>query len=390
MKFDTKNFLKNIKFFMFSILLIIILLLASVLFGTNTKKLKEEDLGDGDVNINKLVLNEIMTSNKGVITSPNGKLYDYVEIYNGNEHEINLKDYGLSDEASVKWVFPETIIPAKGYVVVHLGGIMEKGLITSFKLKSSGGEILTLFKPNGKVVDAIETTALDSNTVMARNTDGKWVTQLKPTPGFANTNEGYDALVKSLISEEPSDIVINEILPENRGNFINKNGEYSGYIEIINNGDKSVNITNYSLSNDESVSFKWQIPNTVLGPSEVLVVFTSGKSRTEGEMSTSFKLHNKSGVVILTNDKGKVIDKVKYDNIGNGVAYIREGKRFNVSSAISPGYINTNEGIEGFQKKYMSVPKTLVINEAMNSNYSHLKQNGGEYYDWIELYNNSS
>ena len=95
MKFDTKNFLKNIKFFMFSILLIIILLLASVLFGTNTKKLKEEDLGDGDVNINKLVLNEIMTSNKGVITSPNGKLYDYVEIYNGNEHEINLKDYGL-------------------------------------------------------------------------------------------------------------------------------------------------------------------------------------------------------------------------------------------------------------------------------------------------------
>ena len=51
MKFDTKNFFKNIKFFMFSILLIIILLLASVLFGTNTKKLKEEDLGDGDVNI---------------------------------------------------------------------------------------------------------------------------------------------------------------------------------------------------------------------------------------------------------------------------------------------------------------------------------------------------
>lgn len=390
MKFDTKNFFKNIKFFMISILLIVVLLLASLLFGTNTKKLKEEDLGDGDININKLVLNEIMTSNKGVITSPNGRLYDYVEIYNGNTHDIDLKDYGLSDEASVKWVFPETIVPAKGYVVVHLGGIMEKGLIASFKLKSAGGEILTLFKPNGKVVDAIETTALDSNTVMARNTDGKWVTQLKPTPGFANTNEGYDEFVKSLLSDEPSDIVINEILPENKGNFINKSGEYSGYIEIINNGEKSVNISNYSLSNDESVSFKWQIPNTVLGSGEVLLVYTSGKSRTEGELSTSFKLRNKSGVVILTNDKGQVIDKVKYDNIGNGVAYIKEGKSFNVSSAISPGYINTNDGIEGFQKRYMTTPKTLVINEAMNSNYSHLKQNGGEYYDWIELYNNSS
>ena len=390
MKFDTKNFFKNIKFFMFSILLIVILLLASLLFGTSTKKLKEEDLGDGDVNIGKLVLNEIMTSNKGTITSPNGKLYDYVEIYNGNDHDINLKDYGLSDEASIKWVFPDTEVPAKGYIVVFLGGIREKGLITSFKLKSAGGEVLTLFKPNGKVVDAIETTALDSNTVMARNTEGKWVTQLKPTPGFANTNEGYNSFVNSLLAEEKSEIVINEILPDNRGNFINKSGEYSGYIEIINNSDKSVNISNYSLSNNESVSFKWQIPNTVLGSGEVLLVYTSGKSRTEGELSTSFKLDNKSGVVILTNNEGKVIDKVKYDNLGKGVAYIREGNTFNVSSAISPGYLNTNEGIEGFQKRYMTTPKTLIINEAMNSNYSHLKQNGGNYYDWIELYNNSN
>ena len=25
----------------------------------------------------------------------------------------------------------------------------------------------------------------------------------------------------------------------------------------------------------------------------------------------------------------------------------------------------------------------------MNNNYSYLEQNGGNYYDWIELYNNS-
>ena len=272
MKFDTKNFLKNIKFFMISILLIIVLLLASLLFGSNTKKLKEEDLEDGNVTIGKLVLNEIMTSNKGVVSSSDGKLYDYVEIYNGNDHEINLKDYGLSDESSVKWVFPETVIPPKGYLVVYLGGIRDKGLITNFKLKSSGGEILTLFKPNGKVVDAVETPALESNTVMARNLDGKWVNQSKPTPGFANTNDGYEAFVKSLMIEGESNIVINEILPENRGNFINKSGEYSGYIELANIGDKSVNLANYSLSNDEIVSFKWQMPNYSLGPGEVVVI----------------------------------------------------------------------------------------------------------------------
>ena len=47
--------------------------------------LDEEDLGDGDVNIGKLVINEIMTNNKGTICDENGKLYDYTD------HVINRK-----------------------------------------------------------------------------------------------------------------------------------------------------------------------------------------------------------------------------------------------------------------------------------------------------------
>ena len=37
-------------------------------------------------------------------------------------------------------------------------------------------------------------------------------------------------------------IVINEILAENKGNFKNENDEYSGYIEIKNISDESINI----------------------------------------------------------------------------------------------------------------------------------------------------
>lgn len=391
MKFDIKNFKKNILFFIVCISLIVLITILSFYTGLNGVKLKEEDLSSGDVNIGKLVINEIMTSNKGVVTDPNGKLYDYVEIYNGNDHEIDLKDYGLSDESSqAKFVFPETIVPAKGYVVVYLSGKRDTGLYANFKLKSGGGEVLTLFKPNSKVVDAVETCALESNTVMARNIDGKWVAQTKPTPGFANTNEGYDEFVESLVSSEASDVEINEILPENRGNFINKNGEYSGYIEVKNVSDKTVNLENYSLSNNEIVSFKWQFPSVNLSSGEVLVVYTSGKSKLEGELSTSFKLPNKNGIVVLSNNKGKVIDKVEYSNLANGVAFVKQDKLFLESASISPGYPNTVDGIKSFQKKYLSTPETLIINEAMNSNYQYLAQNGGNYYDWIELYNNTS
>ena len=198
MKFDFKKFFKNIKFFILCIAVIVGCLLLSIFVDLKYNNLEEVELSDGNVTIGSLVLNEIMTSNKGVISSSDGKLYDYVEIYNGNDHEIDLKGYGLSDESSVKWVFPETIIKPKGYLIVYLGGVKSDELITNFKLRSSGGETLALFKPNGKVVDAVETVALESNTVMARDTEGKWVMMSKPTPGKANTIDGYNEFLNDI------------------------------------------------------------------------------------------------------------------------------------------------------------------------------------------------
>ena len=388
MGFNARKFKKNIGFLILCVLLIVLLIVFSM-WSDNKNSLPSKDLDDKDVSIGKLVINEIMSSNKGVIADEEGNLYDYLELYNGNDHDINLKDYGLSDEnTKVKYVFPDTIIKANGYIVVYLSGKNKEGLYTNFKLKSAGGETVALLKPNGKVVDAIETVSLDSNTVMARDTEGKWVVQDKPTPGFSNNVEGYNEFLKSLESSESKKIVINEILAENKGNFKNENGEYSGYIEIKNISDESINIKNYSLSNDESVSFKWQLPNIKLSKGEVLLIYTSGVSSNSGTLSTGFKLKNKNGTVVLTNNSGKVIDKVKYENLANGMAYIREDDKYLMSNSISPGYDNTVDGIKSFQKKYLKVESSLIINEVMNNNYSYLPQNGGNHYDWIELYNN--
>lgn len=390
MTINIKKLKKNSLFFIVCIILIVVLSLFSFLFDKNTINLNKEDLNDKDININSLVINEIVTSNNGIITDSEGNLYDYIEIYNGSNEDINLKNYGLSDEEQkVKWTFPEMIVKSKNYIVISLSGNKKNALNATFKLKSSGGEVITLFKPNGKVIDGVETIALDSNNCMARNQDGTWVVQDKPTPGFSNNKEGHENFLKSLISEDEKSIVINELLAENKGNFKNSNNEYSGYIEIKNISDKTVDITNYSISNSEDISFKWQFPSMKLKAGEVVLVYTSGTSRKEGELNSSFKLKNKDGVAILTNNKGKVIDKVMYNNLANGVAYIKQGDKFLTNNSISPGYQNTVDGIKEFQKKYLNHPKELIINEVMNSNYSYLSQNGGNYYDWIELYNNS-
>ena len=330
MEFNYKKFKSNLPFLAICVLLIVIFLIISLFTGKSANRLAKQDLEDGDVNISKLVINEIMSSNKGVYADENGKLYDYIEIYNGNNHDINLKDYGLSDEnEKVKWVFPDTTIEAKSYLVVHLSGTRDNGLYASFKLKSGGGEVVALLKPNGKVVDAIETVALESNTVMARDLDGKWVVQTSGTPGYANTKEGYTEFVASMVSKDKKTLEINEILANNKGNFKNSNGEYSGYIEIKNVSDSTIDLANYSLSNNESVSFKWQFPSVRVSSNEVIVVYTSGVSSKQGELSTSFKLNNNNGIVVLSNNKGKVIDKVEYKNLANGIAYIKQAGKSN-------------------------------------------------------------
>lgn len=391
MGFNFKKLKNNLGFFVIAIMILVVLTLVNYISDKKANSLDKAELTDGEVNISKLVINEVMTSNKGAYADPNGKIYDYVEIYNGNEKDINLKDYGLSDEESkVKWVFPETIIGPKEYIVVFLSGNRSEGLYANFKLKSSGGEVMTLFKPNGKVVDAVETVALDGNTVMARDLNGKWVVQTEATPGYANTKEGRSEFLASLISDDEKVIEINEILANNKGNFKNKNVEYSGYIEVKNISKNSVNLANYGLSNSEVASFKWQFPSKVLEPGEVVVVFTSGKScKTCDELSTGFKLDSKNGFAVLTNNKGKIVDKVEYKNLPNGIGYIKQDGKFLQNNAISPGFDNTVDGIKSFQKKYLSTPKDLIISEVMNNNYSYLAQNGGNYYDWIELYNNS-
>ena len=391
MGFNFKKLKNNLGFFVIAIMMIVVLTLVNYISDKKANSLNKADLTDGEVNISKLVINEVMTSNKGAYADPNGKIYDYVEIYNGNEKDINLKDYGLSDEENkVKWVFPETIIGPKEYIVVFLSGTRSEGLYTNFKLKSSGGEVMTLFKPNGKVVDAVETVALDGNTVMARDLNGKWVLQNEATPGYSNTKEGRSEFLASLISDDEKVIEINEILANNKGNFKNRSGIYSGYIEVKNISKNSINLANYGLSNSEVSSFKWQFPSKVLEPGEVVVVFTSGNScKTCDELSTGFKLDSKNGFAVLTNNKGKIVDKVEYRNLPNGIAYIKQGGKFLQNNAISPGFNNTVDGIKSFQKKYLSAPKDLIISEVMNNNYSYLAQNGGNYYDWIELYNNS-
>ena len=382
---------KNKLFLLVSILIVILSLFLTILFQNENLILEEKELAEnGEIDTSKIIITELMSSNKGAYADSEGNCYDWIEIYNGKDHEVNLKNYALSDnKKSVKWVFPDTYVDAKSYVVIKLAGQNRDGLYANFKLKSAGGEDVILVNAAGKVIDAVTTIALNKNEVMFRDNDGKWQRGLEPTPGFSNTKEGLTEYYNNL--EELDDkLIITEILPRNKGNFITKANDYSGFIEITNMSNERINLSDYTLGNSMTNPFTYKLPSKTLASGESFAIFTSGKNlEVSSEYHANFKLNSDNGVAVLAK-AGKIVNKVSYENLPNGVALVYLNKKYEETGIVSPGYSNNESGINSFAKKYLEKPKTLIINEVMNYNQSYLPHNGSRYYDWIELYNNSS
>lgn len=388
MIFNRKLFAKNIPYIVLGLCIIVLCLVASIFFDNNNLPNELVDLNDKEVEIKKLVISEVVASNKGIHVDKDGNLYDYIELYNGTNHDINLKNYGLSDEENdTKWIFPEVIIKTKEYLVVYLCGEKRDGLYANFKLSSSKGEMLALKNPSGKVVDGVEIGNLSKNEVLMRDGDGKLVISKQTTPGFPNTITGQEQYLKSLKIDDNT-IKINEILPRNKGNFQDEFGEFNGFIEVTNVSKAAINLKGYSLSDEYNILYKWQFPEVVIKPNETIFVYTSNNNRSD-DYYTGFKLDEKIGNVVLANSSGKIIDEVSYDGVDNGIALVKKDGKFYQTNAISPGYSNNNDGVNEFNNRYLANGSDLIISEVMNSNFSYLPQNGGNYYDWIEVKNNS-
>ncbi len=75
------------------------------------------------------------------------------------------------------------------------------------------------------------------------------------------------------------DVKINEIMSSNSTTITDDDGDYPDWIELYNNGNNPINLTDYGLSDNEDNPFKWTFPNITLQPCENLLIFASDKDR---------------------------------------------------------------------------------------------------------------
>jgi len=90
---------------------------------------------------------------------------------------------------------------------------------------------------------------------------------------------------------------INEFVSGNQNGLRDENTETQDWIELYNPTASAVDLTGWSLSDDEGNPDQWIFPARTLGAGQYLVIFCSGKDRrpTLGNLHTNFGLSSPSG-----------------------------------------------------------------------------------------------
>lgn len=100
------------------------------------------------------------------------------------------------------------------------------------------------------------------------------------------------ATAVSLLISGRAQVAITEFLASNNNQLADVDGDFSDWIELQNTSGGVVNLKDWSLTDNPAQPAKWRFPVTNLNAGAFLVVFASGKDRTNAgtQLHTSFSL----------------------------------------------------------------------------------------------------
>ncbi|MGM0531346.1 MAG: CotH kinase family protein [Bacteroidota bacterium] len=80
-------------------------------------------------------------------------------------------------------------------------------------------------------------------------------------------------------AQTDTDIIITEIMASNSETISDEDGDYPDWIELYNNGNDTVNLKDWGLSDDDDEPFRWVFPDVTVAPGEFMMVWASNKNR---------------------------------------------------------------------------------------------------------------
>lgn len=131
-------------------------------------------------------------------------------------------------------------------------------------------------------------------------------------PNAAGARKIAEATFQFLTSLDAFDPkpLISEFQTINPNGFLDGDGDFSDWIELVNRGTTGVSLGGYYLTNHMATPALWQIPAiTVLDPGARLLIFASGKNRAiaDSPLHTNFTLNDTGGSLALIAPDGSTI-----------------------------------------------------------------------------------
>jgi len=187
-------------------------------------------------------------------------------------------------------------------------------------------------------------------------------------------------------------VVINEVMSNNSVYAPSDDGSCYDWVELHNTSDRKVSLRGYYLTDNENKPGKGFLGGQTIEAGGYLVVYCSGREGIDGNgrLHVPFKISSKGESVLLTQDGGRVSDRVDLPKSPENVSYGRNqdgGGEWVWFSAPTPGERNGGSFAQDPSSLDMGSESGVFINEILYDNTFILYDSDGDYSDWVELYN---
>lgn len=179
-----------------------------------------------------------------------------------------------------------------------------------------------------------------------------------------------DPVVPTPDQTQVFDIQLTEVMADNQMLCL---GHTLDWVEIHNGEDTAVSLNGYYLTNDPARPEEIPLSGLQIDSQDYLVVTL--------DETAPFHLSAVGGTVYLT-CQGEVVSQLGFGASDFGESFDEDG----VCEYPSPGYSNTEDGYIAYLEE-LELPE-LIISEVLSDNTAYTPISG-EYYDFVELLNNS-
>ncbi len=150
-------------------------------------------------------------------------------------------------------------------------------------------------------------------------------------------------------AESFNGIYISEFSANNLETFRDDDGDHPGWIELYNGGSATVNLAGWFLSNSSTDPALWRFPRVGIPANNYLIVFASGKGRTNdpAHLHTNFRLSKDGGYLALIGRATNVVSGFAYPESPPNISYGRVAGEPSIIGPFSrptPGKPNQTSG----------------------------------------------